>query len=280
MCDLTLSRQPSRGCLQLAGIKSTKLDKKKETTRKKISYKEYIPTYNSDYTIYSSIKAACELKKNNLQPDATGMCFTKALNYIEQNEEATMHERNDNHIIVVKMIDEQTCLVSSFGKTESKIELKKDQLLVKRHLPGKDQYFLWQGETIRQYEVNNGEISNDQEINLNKKLSKNDLINRAKSYFEKQKKAIYVRTYQYIKLFVKFDFENLNERITINIKCGNKLPEMITYYSDQEINNQGLIRLFTKLNQYIKIVGLHEDRELLNQLHFACQIYNIYDDVG
>ena len=53
---------------------------------------------------------------------------------------------------------------------------------------------------------------------------------------------------------------------------------MIAAYSDQDIRTQGIKRLFTNLNLFIKRVGLHEDRELLNQLHTACQIYNVYDE--
>ncbi|MBI60279.1 hypothetical protein CL657_03575 [bacterium] len=268
-----------------AGKSSQALDKKKERTQRRHNVEPWIPTH-SEYITYSSIPAACQLKEGeNLQPHATGMCFTKALKYVEENNLATMHLRGDNHIIVVKMIDRKTCLVSSFGNIESTIKLKKDQLLVKRNFPCKDQCFLWQGETIRQYEVNNGKISNDQKINLNLKLSEKDLITIAKSYFEKQKKAIYVRTYPQnlhkpdpntaFKLFVKFDFENPNERITVNIKCGRGLPEMIAAFSDQDIHTQGIKRLFTNLNQYLKRVGLHEDTEFLNQLQSACQSYNV-----
>ena len=213
------------------------------------------------------------------------MCFIKALNHVEKNNLATMHLRDDGHIIVVEMIDEQTCLVLSFGQLEPVIELTKNQILVKLNSDANDEYFLWQGETIKQYEVNNGKTSNVKKFNLNQKLSNKDLTTIAKSYFEKQKKAIYVRTYPQnldepdpntaFKLFVKFDFENPNERITINIKCGRGLREMIAAFSDQDIRAQGIIRLFTNLNHNIKRLRLHEDTEFLNQLQSACQIYNV-----
>ena len=270
-----------------AGKSSKDLDKQAALTRKKQDYLAWIPTHiHHEYIIYNSFNAACQLTQgNNLQSDATGMCFTKAKKYVEKNNLATMHLRDDGHIIVVEMIDEQTCLVLSFGQLEPVIELTKNQILVKLNSDANDEYFLWQGETIKQYEVNNGKTSNVKKFNLNQKLSNKDLTTIAKSYFEKQKKAIYVRTYPQnldepdpntaFKLFVKFDFENPNERITINIKCGRGLREMIAAFSDQDIRAQGIIRLFTNLNHNIKRLRLHEDKEFLNQLQSACQIYNV-----
>tara|TARA_B100000700_G_scaffold322655_1_gene424671 strand:+ start:751 stop:1608 length:858 start_codon:yes stop_codon:yes gene_type:complete len=279
----SISRSP-------AGKSSHALNIGKENTQRRHNVEPWIPTHR-EYITYSSIKAADQLKQGkNLQSDATGMCFTKAKKYVEKNNLATMHLRDDGHIIVVERIDEKTCLVLSFGQLEPVIELTKNQLLVKPNSDVNDEHFLWQGDTIKQSQVNNGKTSNVKKFNLNQKLSYNDLTTIAKSYFEKQKKAIYVRTYPQnlhkpdpntaFKLFVKFDFENPNERITVNIKCGRGLPEMIAAFSDQDIRTQGIKRLFSNLNHNIKRLGLHEDTEFLNQLQSACQIYNVYDELG
>ena len=277
-----------------AGKSSKALDKKEERTQRRHNFEQWISTnfINDKCTIYSSIEAAYQLKQgNNLQPDPNGMCFTKALNHVEKNNLATMHLRSDGHIIIIEMIDDQKCQVLSFGAVHNKIELTKNKTLVKKKSIGEDEGFLWTGKKISQYEVDNsGKKSNEKDINLDQKLSQKHLIPIAKSYFKQKKKAIYVFTYPQnldepdpntaFRLFVEFDFENPSERITINIKCGIKQAEMIAAYSDKDIHTQGIKCLFTNLNQYIKKVGLHEDRELLNQLHTACQIYNVYDEVG
>ena len=65
-----------------AGKSSQALDKKKERTQRRHNVEPWIPTH-SEYITYSSIKAADQLKQgNNLQSDATGMCFTKTKNYV------------------------------------------------------------------------------------------------------------------------------------------------------------------------------------------------------